>query len=263
MSDDLNRLLIIGNSHIAAPRLAYVAAPERWPGWDVDFLGLPRGQFGRLELRDGSLAARDEGVARNMRKYNFVSHLDVTGYDAFATVGGFGWSGTAGFVDDHRGIDFPSVLGGEDDCQLVGAAFLSHALRTLLRGMAAVRLADQLKGLKKPIVMVPEPLPSADCKDAPEQYGAYCRMVDRGDGGFWRDWFLRIADELLGDHAHLRMWPKTAVVDGLYTDPVMMRGAPVLSPHKDEEQPDTDFAHGNADYGALVMDQIVAELPGG
>lgn len=261
MSAELPRLLIIGNSHIAAPRLAYIGAPERWPGWDIDFLGLPGGLFGRLELHGGVLVPPNESAAQEMLRYNLVRRLDVSGYDAFATIGGFGWLGAALMTDQHRSLDFPSVRAGDGRAQLVSRSFLAHALRTRLRMSAAGRALRLLEPLGRPVVMLPEPLPSAGCEAAPDRYGAYLAMAARGDARFWMTRFRVTAGGQFAQSAALRLWPKEAIHDGCFTRPDLMRGAPKLAAGAGLTQPETDFAHGNADYGALVMDQIMAALP--
>lgn len=256
------RLLVIGNSHIAAPRLAYVAAPERWPGWDIDFCGLLAGNIGRLTLRAGILVPADKTVAAEMKFYNLVRQLDVSGYDAFAIVGGFGWAGAASLCARHRSLDFPSVVAAGCDCQLVGRDFLAAALRERLHHAAAFRLLRQLAGLGRPVLMRPEPLPSADCVADPARFGAYADLVARGDAVFWRDWFWRTAEEQAGDAARLLPWPDDTALAGVWSRPELMRGALRLTPHRAKPQPQSDFAHGNADHGVLVMDQIIAALQG-
>lgn len=258
------RLLIIGNSHIAAPRLAYLEDPDRWPGWDVDFCGLPGGSIGHLDLREGVLHPADRKVAGEMRQFNLVRSLDVSGYDAFAIIGGFGWAGVAALCADHRSPDFPSVVagtGGGDSCQLVGHAMLVAALRARCRNSASARLLRQLADLGRPVVMLPEPMPSAECGSDPARFGAYVDLVARGDADLWRQMFQRAAEEELASGAVLPFWPAAASEDGLHTRPDLMRGSVRLSAHRADQHGEGDYAHGNAQYGALVMDQVMVALP--
>ncbi|MDP5307149.1 hypothetical protein [Paracoccus spongiarum] len=260
MSAALPRLLVIGNSHIAAPRLAYVADSARWPTHDIDFCGLLSGNIGRLELRDGVLAPTDPAVAAEMRHYNMVRRLPVTGYDAFAIVGGLGWTGSAQLCADHRSLDFPSVIAGDAGCQLVGRRLLDAALRQRIRGSAALRLLAQLRPLGRPVLLLPEPMPSAECTADPDRFGAYVDLVARGDAPFWQAWFCRAVAAEAAPGAVPLFWPDPAREGVAFTRADLMRGALRLSPHQPEPQPATDYAHGNADYGALVMEQIVAAL---
>lgn len=260
MSDLPPRLLVIGNSHIAAPRLAYVREPGCWPGWDVDFCGLLSGNIGRLNLRDGVLVPADKTVAAEMRFYNLVQRLDVRSYDAFAIIGGFGWTSAAAVCADHRSLDFPSVRAGATDCQLVGRLFLDLALRQRAQGAAAFRLLRQLRAMEKPMLMLPEPMPSVDCKADRDRFGSYVDLVSRGDARFWQGRFCQAVEAELGSGARLLRWPEIARTGEAYTRADLMRGAIRLSPHETQPQPQTDYAHGNADYGLLVMDQIMAAL---
>lgn len=255
------RLLFIGNSHIGAPRLAYAADPLRWPDWEIDFLGMLGGNFARLDLVGGALVPTNEKLAAEMQYYNMVRRLEVGGYDAFAIVGGLGWTGMAALCAAHRSLGFPSVMAGATGVQLVGRQFLDAALRERFRKSAAGRLRQRLDSLGKPVLILPEPMPSAECTAARARYAAYVDMVERGDAQFWRDWFRRCAEAELGRAAQVLFWPEAAAISGAYTRPELMRGAMRLTPHRDQPQPETDFAHGNAGYGAMMMDQIMAALP--
>ncbi|SNT73037.1 hypothetical protein [Paracoccus seriniphilus] len=258
---DLPRLLIIGNSHIAGPRLAYVSDPENWPAWDMDFMGLLAGNMARLNLRDGILVPDSPEIAAEMKFYNLVRELDVTGYDAFVIVGGFGWVSVAAICAEHRSLDFPSVKGGDVDCQLVSRRFLQEALRRRVRNSVAARLAARLADLGKPMLMLPEPMPSADCVAAPGRFAAYLDLVGRGDALHWRNCFQDAAHAVLDARARLVFWPEEALEHDVFTRADLMRGALRLSPHSEDPQPETDFAHGNLDYGRLVLDQIMEALP--
>ncbi|MDB6176679.1 hypothetical protein PAF17_04075 [Paracoccus sp. Z330] len=265
---DLPRLLILGNSHIAAPRMAYVSSPEDWPFWDVDFLGLLAGNIGRLHVRDGVLVPDTDEVAAEMKFYNLVRELDIGEYDAFAVVGGFGWRGMAAICADHRSKEFPSMHAGAmhgqgQDCQLVSRDFLQEVLCSRVRNSPAGKLALRIAPLGKPVLMLPEPLPSAECDTPPGRFSDYSDMVRRQDGLHWRQCFQAAAVDVLGDSARIVFWPEIAQQDGVFTRPDLMRGALRLSPHAQEPQPETDYAHGNQDYGRLVLDQIMAALPGG
>lgn len=257
---DLPRLLIIGNSHIAAPRRAYVAQPERWPDWDVDFVGLLAGDIAGLELRDGVLCPLSEEIAEKMRRFNMVTKVRAIDYDALAIVGGYSFSSTASFIADHRSIDFPSVQAGDQSCQLVGAGFLDAMLDQRLQGAAAGRMLTQLATLQKPIVMAPEPLPSFECSADPGKYGNYLRMVARQDHLHWRSHYEAAKRRNFGDRAVVLPWPETALQIGAFTLPDYMRGSWRLDVEVEQPHDESDFAHANPDYGALVLDQLMVAL---
>lgn len=257
---DLPRLLILGNSHVSAPRLAYISAPEDWPDWDIDFLGMPGGNLVKLALKDGVLLPETPEISDHMKFYNLVRRLDIRGYDAFALVGGFGWRDLATICADHRSVDFPSVIQGDRDCQLVSRQFLHDVLCTRIRGSDMGRMLERLRTLDKPVVVVPEPLPSTECVADPARFGIYQAMAQRGDGAHWKDRFVAAANEAIGAVARITFWPAEAIEQGAFTRSDLMRGALRLRPDAEVQIPENDFAHGNLDYGRMVMDQIAAAL---
>ncbi|AUH33628.1 hypothetical protein [Paracoccus tegillarcae] len=257
------RLLVIGNSHAAAPRMAYAASPESWPDYDVAFLAVRGGNINQLELRGTVLHPMDAKTAREMQDFSFVREVDLTTYDALAIVGGFGWVPLAQLFDGHRCMGFPSVLAGDDDCQLIGRSLMRKTLEIRTERIFSTRLMRKLKPMGKPIVMMPEPLPSDECGADLKTYEDYSMMVARGDAGHARRMFQRAARHALRNDAILPFWPDSVIVDDAYTSAAFMRGAPRLSPGFDVMHGSTDFAHGNADYGALLLDRIIGALPQG
>ncbi|MCF3973391.1 hypothetical protein [Paracoccus salsus] len=263
MSGDLPRVLFIGNSHSGALRLAYAAEPDRWPRWDVYFLGVLANRLGELDLRGGRLVPVTDAAAWQLRYYNHVRNLDVTGFDAFVIVGGTSWVRTAGICADHRSLDFPSIVAGATNPQLVGRPFLQAALRWRLQASSTGRLLSRIRSLGKPVLVVPEPMLSEDGADDRKRYAAYVDLVGRGDAGHWLSMYREARERVLGADATLLDWPRSALVDGVYTASALMRGSKRLGPVEGDAHPDDDYEHANAAYGALVMEQIMRALPAG
>ncbi|TRW99447.1 hypothetical protein FNJ84_01890 [Paracoccus sp. M683] len=252
------RLLVIGNSHAAAPRMAYTVEPDRWPDCQIDFLAVRGGNIIKFELRGTVLHPTDARTTEEMQKFNRVKQLDLAPYDRIALVGGFGWPNMAGMFDSHRCVDFPSVIAGDQDGQLIGRQLLDLALQVRVRRGFSVRLMRVLQPLGKPMLLMPEPLPSGECNLDPDGYGDYLMMAARGDAGHCRRLLMRAAHAVLGDQAALPFWPEAAVQDDAFTAPHLMRGSARLSADGIAVHPASDFAHGNVEYGGLLLDRIVA-----
>lgn len=253
------RLLIIGNSHLTAPRNAYVAAPSRWAGWDVDTLAVPGRDMAWLAVTDGQMVATDADVARRMRFYNHVESVALGGYDAFAVVGGFNTASTAALCAGHRSADFPSMAAGAGDALLVGAGLVTAMLDQRIAASGAGKVLGQIAALGRPVAAAPEPLPAPACVgDA--QYRDFADLIARGDWPHWAGLVAAARGRVLGPLAHLLDQPAGTVVDGCFTRADLMRGSVRLHPADMPPHDDTDHAHANDAYGAMVMDQITAAL---
>lgn len=252
------RLLVIGNSHAAAPRMAHAIYPDRWPHWDLSFLAVRRGNIINLKLSGTVLRPTDGQTEAEMQRFNFISEVDLADFDALALIGGFGWVPLTQLFGTHRCIDFPSVRAGDEDCQLIGRSLMRQILELRAQRCFSARLMRRLTRLGKPIVMMPEPLPSRRCEADPKTYGHYNRMVSRGDACHAIRLFQEAAQHVLGDAAILPFWPDEAIVDRAYTAPALMRDAPRLSAGFSDLYGAHDHAHANADYGGLLLDRITA-----
>lgn len=261
MTDDLPRVLLLGNSHIGALRLAHASDPERWPDWDVYFLGVLAGSLGQLDLRDGVLVPTTPAAQSQMKYYNHVNRLDVSGFDAFAICGGVSWIRAASICADHRSLDFPSVIAGDESCQIVSRDFLQTALQQRLAGSSAGRILSRLGVLGKPVMMAPEPMLSVDGAADHDRYADYNDLVERGDLAHWRGLYAQAAARSFGLGATVIGWPEPALERAAYTRHELMRGSRRLGV-EDAAHPEDDYEHANADYGLLVMDQIMQALTG-
>ena len=263
MSLSLPRVLFIGNSHLGALRLAHAAQPERWPGWDIYFLGVLANRLGELDLRGDRLVPMTDAARWQLRYYNHVPSLDIAGFDAFVIAGGVSWIRMAALCADHRSLDFPSIAAGDSRPQLVGRSFLQQALHARLAQSSAGKLLSRIAGLGKPVVVVPEPMLSADAAQDADRYAIYLDLIARGDADHWLGVFRRARERVLGASARVIDWPDEALVDRFYTDPRFMRGSRRLAPVDGAAHPDDDYEHANAAYGALVMDQAWSALRNG
>lgn len=265
MTDHHNRILVIGNSHVAALRNAWADDEHRWDAWDFAFFGLPGSDLSKLHMTDGVLGTKNRQIRARMRRYSQLKALDTTGYDAFVIVGGYSLIATAGFSMAHRASDFPSVraAGGDDtnDYLLVGKGLFEGGLDARLISTAAGHILRQLAPMGRPILIVPEPLPAPDCGDDAEKFGAYADLIRRGDQPIWAALFQAAARRCFGDRAQLLGWPGEAVQDGAFTRADLMRGSMRLDLAEMVPHPVNEYAHANAAYGAIVMDQIAAALP--
>lgn len=252
------RLLVLGNSHSAALRVALRDAPERWPGFRPDVFAMPGNTLAELELRGDALHPPNPEIAQKMRFYNQVEAFSLAGYDAFVVVGGLAVSALAVLQDRQRSVDFPSVAAGKR-CRLVSGAFIDAVMRERIEGSPALRVIRKLAGRGR-VLFVDQLFPSVDCRDAPQGFVAHVAMAARGDGAAFHARYLDVLGQVLGDGAVHLPQPAQTVVDQVFTAPEWMRGSVRMNPRRDVPHDAAEYGHANAAYGALQVDQIIAAL---
>ncbi|WP_148292635.1 hypothetical protein [Paracoccus aminophilus] len=251
-------MLLIGNSHVAAPRTALRDTPARWPGFAPDFFGLPGTALNGLEIRDGILGTDRIELQRQISFYNGQPSLALTGYDAFVVIGGPNFGMISRLLQRHRCPDFPSVQAGQA-CDLISEGFLAAMLARRIRNSTAIRLAGRLARLEQaPILLLPEPFPSLDA--LAEGKSEVARLALRGDAGLFVARYLAALREEAADLSILIEQPEDTIAGMVFTAPEWMRGSLRLNSHHDIRHSQKEFGHGNAAYGGRQLDQILAVL---
>lgn len=257
---NFNRVLLIGNSHLAAIRTALRDAPERWADFRPDIFGLPGRSVGELVLRDGILQSADPEIRRQINFYNNVPHLEIRSYDAFVVVGGSSFGQICGIQNSHRSLYFPSVQAGVV-CDLCSEGFMDAMLTRRIQASTGLKLISKLAGLgQAPILFVPGPLPSYECQTPPGGEPALVALAKRGDGPvFYQRYRDRLHHEA-EDLAVILEQPLDTIIADVFTHPDWMRGSLRLNSRQDVRHGQREYAHANARYGARQIDQIIAAL---
>ena len=136
------RVLFLGNSYTAAPRIALRDDPGRWPDMRVSVLAMPGASLNTLVLEDGRLVARGDKARYDMEYYNVLTELPLQGFDAFVVIGGLNFFSLMPLQITHRSLDFPSVMRGEA-CQPVSTGLMDAMIRRRVEnsaGLHAIRL---------------------------------------------------------------------------------------------------------------------------
>lgn len=253
-------VLILGNSHTAAPRIALRDDPGRWPDFTPDVFAMPGQSLMALELDGRTLVTRDDEARRKMVYYNGLPDLPVSGYEAFVVIGGLAFHQLAWLQETHRSLDFPSVR-RDRNFTPVSAGFVDAVLRHHLEQSPALHMARLLAGLDQgPVLFIDQVLPSAECRHDPDQYAAYLALVERGDAADYHARYLRMLEPLLAGVAIHLPQPEATVQDGAFTAPEWMRGSIRMQPRRDVPHEASDYGHANPTYGRLQVDQITKAL---
>ncbi|MBK4214511.1 hypothetical protein JJJ17_01080 [Paracoccus caeni] len=254
------RLLMIGNSHLVAPRLALQQDPARWPGLHADFFTLPPSALRHIIIRDRTLLPQNAEARGHMMRLNNIPDLPLAGYDGFVVIGGPSFSAVTQLQRRHRCIGFPSVAEGVP-CELISTGYMDAMIRHRIRYTAALRLTRRLEKLQQgPVLLVEVVLPSQDCRDDPERLEHYIDMVTRGDAAeFMRRYRDALAD-VIGPGVTIVRQPSQTIADDFFTASDWMRGSLGLGREEARPHRERDYHHANPAYGALQLDAIVAAL---
>ena len=264
MSGQGPRVLVLGNSHIAAVKAAHEAAPGRWPG--MDFLGGQGEALASVTAEAGVLAPRDEAARQNILHLNGRDAFALSDYDAFVVVGcKLGIYRALAPYRRARFLGLPSVARGKvgDYAARVSRAMFGLAVQegvaASLGGALALRILAAVQA-GVPVLVAEQPRPSQDCRRAPDRFGELLRAERLGDGPPLTEMFeagLRAA--LPG--ITLLPQPRQTWAGALFTRGRYGVGSVRLTPSdRLYLHPEDDFIHANAEYGALVLDQIAAAV---
>lgn len=249
-------VLLVGNSHTVAPRIALQENPGRWPGFEFDVLALPPASFSRLTIQDEVLCPTTEEAQQHMQRHNGIPDLPLSGYDAFVVIGGPAFSAVAQLQSDVRSFDFPSAR-TEGAETLVSTAYMDAMIRTRVANSAALKIVRLLAGFGRgPVLLLDAVLPSLDSRHDPEGLDHYIDMAARGDAASFRKRYLRILTGVLAKHARLLPQPAGTIVQDAFTAPEWMRGSFMLGPRQDRLHEEREYRHANPAYGALQLDAV-------
>ncbi len=261
-------VLLLGNSHTAAPRVALRDHPDRWRDFAPRIFAMPGDFMVSLVLENGNLLPSDDSARHHMLHYNGVPELPLAGHDAFVVIGCLNFLNFTGLQETRHSLDFPSAMRGEE-CQpalvpvsaSISTGLMDAMMRHMIENSPALRLIRLLASLDQgPILFMDTVLPSAECWQQEEIFSTYLAMAERGDAAAWHARYIRILHEVLGQDATYLPQPPQTITEEVFTAPEWMRGSLRMQPRRDIPHEKTDFGHANPAYGALQLDLIAEAL---
>ncbi len=277
------RALVLGNSHIAAVKGAHEREaalwPGRWSGLAPEFAGGHGDALAMLEVRDGRLLARTEAARQNLQRLNRRAEWALAEYDAFIVVGcQLGIYRALMPYRSARFLGLPSMAErAAERAAERGAArvpvsrvpvsramfdlAVREGVRQTLGGALALRLVAGLRaaGLGAQVIVAEQPRPSFDCRRERRRFAGLLQAHRLGDGAVLTEVFEAAAAAALPGITFLAQ-PVQTRHGGMFTRPRFSAGSVRLTASRRITHPEDDFIHANADYGALVLDQVAAAL---
>ncbi|MDP3339409.1 hypothetical protein [Frigidibacter sp.] len=259
------RVLILGNSHIAAVKAAYGSAPDRWPGLAVQFAGGHGDALAALQVQGGRLVPQTEAARDNLQLLNRREAWSLADYDAFVVVGCE--VGIYRALVPYRSARFLGLSPGAAAAVPVSRAMFDLAVRDQvtqsLGGALALRILAgvQVGGQMAQVMLAEQPRPSFDCRRNRRRFTGLLRAHRLGDGAVLAEVFEAAARAALPGITWLAQ-PEDTRHGGVFTQPRYSVGSVRLMPgNRRVAHSEDDFIHANAEYGALVLDQIAAAVP--
>ncbi|MEI4471350.1 hypothetical protein [Frigidibacter sp. MR17.24] len=251
----MSRLLILGNSHVAALKSAHGAEPGRWPGLDIAFAGAAGGALDGLRRRGGVLEATDPEAVEQLTALNGSARFALDGVDAVVITGCELSMFRA--VSVLRRVIWPDCVDSPGPGQvLTSRAFVREALVTALQSTLAARLAREIGGDGAvPVIVAAQPNPCWLGEDA-VQLAAFLRARRLGYATRLARIFTEAAAAALAPAAAFLPQPDETLRGPLFTRPKYSQGSLRLTRDMAKPHEGDDYLHANAAYGALVLDQL-------
>lgn len=258
------RLCIIGNSHVAALREAWLREPGRWGGFTASFLGAHQDLLLQTEVRGGRLIPTTFAARQSFEKISGVSDIDLDAHDVFVIAGSLVAQATAlQIYRDARWIGLPSLAACADLAtmpeQLISRPAALAAMQAGLSTRMGARLAQRLRtGTTRRIFLTAQPRVSEVILKAPRPVTRLHNIaIRKGDAAALAQAFETAARDVLARSGTTFLpQPAQTTSHHLLTALAYIKGANRLAATLNVRQARDDIIHANGNYGALVLDQI-------
>jgi hypothetical protein len=253
--------LALGNSHLAAVRLAYSIEANRPKGINLDFLGSGKGGLADIELDHGDLVATSSATAADFLRFGGRERVPLGEYDFFLIVGlGFNVFGLEPLYREYRCAGLKKWQTADPKRTLVSQAAMKQMIATGLKTSLSARVANIIRqGSTKPIIQVAQPRPAENFLQQ-KRFPSLRRSIARGDAAALGDYFEAAAP--LACIQHYLPQPPITVSQGLLTGATFTENAPRLTADDANlrHQSADDFLHANGSYGIQILHDLGLKL---
>lgn len=263
------RVLFLGNSHLAALREAWTANPGRWPMIEASFLGAHRDHLLETRLDAGRLVAATPAAQAAFDRLGCGDGAEIATQDLIVLCGCLVAVASAALVwRDMRWDALPSLRSCPDlaamSQPLVSRAAALACLRQSLSHRLGPLLAGHLRAeaVTAPIWLASQPRTSEVIARRPRpEARAQSEILRLDDAAEVAALFDSAAAAAMAQSGagYLPQPPQT-ITRHILTALTFMQGAPRLAARPGRRQDADDILHGNAAYGAAVLDQIASRL---
>lgn len=265
------RIVMFGNSHLAAQKFALRDTPDAWPDMNITFVGAHKNQLLETDITDGILRPASEAAKRTFATLNKLQDLDLAAFDAVAISGcQITFNLASVLYKDARWLGLPSLAALQDPAQmrerLVSSSLFDTSLRAEVAKTIGARLAEKIRDVAPdlPIYVLGQPRVGERVLLGGKKLSTgHLRILKKGDGAALSARFDRVVTDMLAETGitFLAQPDDTRAQHILTADP-FTNGAMRLAREDRHKQPKDDILHANAAYGAKTLTQLQAALTG-
>jgi hypothetical protein len=250
------RYCFIGNSHLSALKLAWMARKPAANGLDVDMFGSLGESLEDTRVQNGRLVPTTSFVANYFKITGGANEIDLSRYSAFIVVGaGFAPARILGLYSRFRHAELNTNEG-----RLLSQDCFAAAAAGLLRSSSAMHVASALRNATdKPVWMVPTPWPSelAVADPDPKNAASLKLAVAHGDQEQLLATFERSCETASKENIGVVHQPAETKASPILTQDVYSRGSIKFTEKLDEAHDKTDYLHMNRQYGEMLLSKLL------
>lgn len=253
------RLCLFGTSHLAALRLAWQQDLRRW-NLDLTFIG---GHGRRLldhKIEDGILYPTTDEMRENFSRYGNVEQIAFADFDAFVLVGCQIGPQSIGYLyGQARWCSLPSMTDTNVVKPLISDAAVDAILHDRCKHVVGGTLARALRNAtNRPMAITSQPRPGTALMSIKGHKMTPVKQAVRNNDG---PALSRRSDDINSKHfagldLQFLAQPEQTRSQDMLTKTSFIDGAVKLTVDGVTPHSGGDIMHGNAKYGALVLDQI-------
>jgi hypothetical protein len=243
-------ICLIGNSHLAAVKLAWEEVQEQYPHIVLQMFGSHSASLRDTALDSGRIVPTTKQVHRNFKWTSQTNAIRLNKYDAFYII-------SAGFSPLpifrlYSEWGYYELNGRRK--YLVSRDCFRRAVLGWLRAVPAMHLLRLIRsGTDAPIYLCAQALPSDECLDDPSSDIEHKDAIAHGDEANLFDLYLDLCRELTTDNVFAIQQPDSTKSGIALTKREYSRNSVGLTPKFDLEHPPNDYFHMNRLYGAEML----------
>jgi hypothetical protein len=250
------RLLLLGNSHLAAVKLGWDARRSEESDVQVSFFGAPAKWTQHADLTEGTISTANAPLAKKFVRVSGKQSVHLHDFDAVALVGMyFGFADVLRLLRQVHLFTTPPL---RPKSQLVSKACLEQMFVDFLSQSSAIDLATRIRpGFHKPLLLVPTPLPAERFLDAPPLVGATSRTFRQSMGELFEIYERAASQTTAKVPLTVVQQPSPTIAStGLTKDRFSQDSVRLLG--EGHKHPDEDYVHMNTEFGIEMLGAIVA-----
>ncbi|PSL20200.1 hypothetical protein [Shimia abyssi] len=249
----MKRLCFLGNSHVAAVRLAIGEMQEYCVAKDVeiDVFGSQRNSLRAAEIKNGVVTSSSKFVRNNFQwTSGGMSELDIGRYDEIVVLAGLSLFSSAHY---QANAEVPFVSSGLAD------AILAHRVKedwaiNLAREIAQANRSVTVTHIGSPLISTQSPRAKkfiSSYHEVGSEFGVRAKQLKT---------LITQKVAALGESNFRFSPPPSAALEdsGFFTEHVYCQGSVLFTPEANEEHKRDDFSHMNAKYGRLVVEHVLS-----